>query len=514
MSKRQEKQDKREIKRMEDILSGRVKAGYHSRPAKRAQPNRKGGAAPTAEEEAEMTEGYARLLRALLPGIVAKLSRIEDPRDQRRIEHSLPLLMLFGILMFLSHCTSRRAANRELARAGLLSLVEEFVPGVEDMPHADTLARLLCAIDVEAIDRHYEELVKDFIKSGQFRKLNPGRYRVALDGTQKFSRRYQWDGRALNRSVGDEDKERHYVYVLESVLILDNGMVLPLLSEILENPESIATVDGTPDGGQMTKQDCETKAFHRLAQRLEKLLGKGCVTIVLDGIYASGPVLSRCCNYGWDYMIVLKKDCLKTVWEDFDGLQKIEPDNMLRTKWGDRQQEYHWSNDLEYIYGKNHKRLSLNVVTCTETWVERCPRSGQRPKAMATEYAWLSSVRITPDNVFSLCTKTARARWRIENNFLVEKHQGYQYSHCYSYNWRAMKGFHYLMKFGIFLNVFVVHCEATVIFTSVEGIRGYVKRIWESLRQGKWPAVEKAEKQSGLVGYRKRIRFPELKKTA
>ena len=514
MSRRQEKQDKREIKRMEDILSGRVKVGYHGRPRKRAQPNRKGGAAPTAEKETEMTECYATLLRALLPGILAKLSKVEDPRDQRRIEHSLPLLMLFGILMFLSHCTSRRAANRELARASLLSLVGEFVPGVEDMPHADTLARLLCAIDAEAIDRHYEELVKDFVRSRQFRELNPGRYLVAVDGTQKFSRSYQWDGRALNRSVGDGDKERHYVYALESVLILENGMALPLLTEILENPEGLAAAGATPDADGAAKQDCETKAFHRLAQRLEKLLGKGCVTVVLDGIYASGPVVSRCGNYGWDYMIVLKKDCLKTVWEDFEGLQKIEPGNALRTKWGERQQEYRWSNDLEYIYGKNHKRLSLNVVTCAETWTEQCPRSGGKPKTMRTEYAWLSSAHITPDNVFVRCTKVARARWRIENNFLVEKRQGYQYGHCYSYNWEAMKGFHYLMKFGILLNVFVANCGATAVYVGAEGVRGYVKRIWECLRQGKWPTREKPGKAAGAVGNRKRMRFPELKKTA
>ena len=214
-NRRQEKQDEREIKHMEDILSGRVKVGYYGRPSKPAQPNRKGGIAPTAEEETEMTEGYARLLRVILPGIAAKLSKTEDPRDQRRIEHSFPLLMLFGILMFLSHSTSRWAANRELARTSLLALVEEFVPGTEDMPHADTLARLLRGIDVEAIDRCFEELIRDFIKSNAFQELNPGRFLVAVDGTQKFSRRYQWDVRALNRSVGNRDKERHYVYVLE-----------------------------------------------------------------------------------------------------------------------------------------------------------------------------------------------------------------------------------------------------------------------------------------------------------
>jgi hypothetical protein len=519
--KKRERQDERDIQRMEGILSGRLKVEYHEGRKRRPQPNRKGGAAPTGEEESEMMGRYAALLRALLPGAVAKLSRIEDPRDQNRIEHSLPVLMLFGILMFLSHCKSRREANRDLARGSLLSLVGEFVPGAADMPHADTLARLLKDVGTDSIDRHYEGLVEVFIQSSQFRELNPGRFLVAVDGTQKFALRYPWDARALSRNAGDEEKERHCAYALESVLILENGMLLPLLTEILENPAEGGGGAGAPAAERKTeaseqaaKQDCETKAFHRLAQRLEKMLGKGRVTVVLDGIYASGPVVSRCQSYGWGYMIVLKKDSLKTVWEDFNGLQRIEKENALLAQWGERGQAYRWSNGLEYTYGGNHKKLTLNVVTCTETWEEAHPRSGGKPKAMVAEYAWLSSECLDKGNVFRLCTKVARARWRIENGFLVEKHQGYQYSHRYSYNWDVMKGFHYLMKFGIFLNVFITHCESVALYVSAEGIRGFVKRVWEAIRHGRWPAAGKTGEATGAASGRKRTRFPKLRKSA
>jgi hypothetical protein len=318
--------------------------------------------------------------------------------------------------------------------------------------------------------------------------------------------------------------------VLESVLILDNGMVLPLLTEILENPvqekeepvEKTAAVDSFRDnnkkkaegGEQAVKQDCETKSFHRLAQRLEKLLGKGCVTVVMDGIYASGPVVSRCNNYGWDYMIVLKRECLKSVWEDFDGLRKIELRNTYQAQWGERRQVYQWSNNLEYTYGGNNKKLKLNVVTCTETWTEQHPRSGAKPKNETTTYAWLSSQRLTENNVFNLCTKIARSRWRIENNFLVEKHQGYNYSHCYSYNWTAMKGFHYLMKFGIFLNVYIVHYETMVEYVRVEGVRSIIENVWKQLELGKWPLSEKKENASDTPEKQGRMRFPKGKDVA
>lgn len=526
-AKRQEKQDARAIKLLDSVISGRAKLACYEAKKKPSQSNRKGGATPTDEEADEMVKRYAHLLRVLLPGILAKLSQIEDPRDQRRATHSLPLLILFGILMFLSHSTSRRAANRDLAKQSLLTLVETFLPGIQDMPHADTLARLLCVIDASEIDKRYEELLSEFLHSKQFRELNPGRFLVAIDGTQKFSRRYLWDERTLSRNAGDEGKQRYCVYVLESVLVLENGMVLPLLTEILENspknpegertPSAPASEERSLDKEQAEvseetiKQDCETKSFHRLSGRLSKLLGKGCVTVVLDGIYASGPVLSRCKQYGWDYMIVLKQNCLKTVWENFNGLRKIESENTHQAQWGKREQEYHWSNGLEYTYGKNHKRLKLNVVTCTETWIEEHPRSGKKPQKMVTKYAWLSSQRLTSENVFHLCTKIARARWRVENNFLVEKHQGYNYSHCYSYNWNAMKGFHYLMKFGVFLNVLLTHCEALTEYVRIEGVRSFVKKIWELLTQGKWPLIQRT---ADMGKRQKRMHFPVLRSTA
>jgi len=514
-AKQQAKQDERNIELLEKVLSGKSTIApieAHMPNKKASQSNRKGGAAPDDESEAQMMGHYARLLRILLPGIVAKLSQIEDPRDEHKVTHSLPALILFGILMFLSQCTSRRSANRSIAHSNMLGMVAEFVPGAVAMPHTDTLARLLCDIDTDQIDRHYEGMIKSFIASEQFKEVQTGRYRVAVDGTQKFSRKYEWDERALSQNAGNEEKQRYYVYVLESSLILDNGMTLPLLTEILENKN-----DGQPGAGNPSvaaeclaptgsddkksdkkadasefsqKQDCETKAFHRLAERLAKLLGKGCVSLVLDGIYATGPVISRCEAYGWDYMIVLKNECLKTVWEDFYGLRKIESANTTLIQYGQRFQEFHWSNELEYTYGKNHKRLSLNLVTCTEMWTEQRLRRGKKPKNMKTEYAWLSSTPITAANVFHLCTIVARSRWRIENLFLTLKHQGYCYSHCFSYNWNAMKGFHYLMKFGLFLNVVLAFSEDLAPYVKIEGKRGFVLLVWKKITEGKWPAFE------------------------
>jgi hypothetical protein len=50
-----------------------------------------------------------------------------------------------------------------------------------------------------------------------------------------------------------------YHYVLEAKLVTRNGLCLSLASEWIENPE-----------GNYRKQDCERKAFLRLASKLKK----------------------------------------------------------------------------------------------------------------------------------------------------------------------------------------------------------------------------------------------------
>ena len=210
-------------------------------------------------------------------------------------------------------------------------------------------------------------------------------------------------------------------------------------------------------------------------------------------------------------MISLKRDSLTTVWEDFDGLCKLDDSPSMKLIWGDRKQEYHWQNKLDYTYGKNHTPLRLNLVTCHETWVENHPRSGGISEIKSTFYSWLSSICITDKNVFHLCTEVARRRWRIENHFLIEKHQGYSYTHTFSYNWNAMKGFHYLMKIGHFLNEFIATCVLLAPYVRNKGKRGLVAAVWDSLKAGIYPPLDQAI-YTYIVGrgHRKKMQYPEL----
>ncbi|MCL2154022.1 MAG: transposase family protein [Oscillospiraceae bacterium] len=510
--RRRAKRTARDIKNARAIIEGKARYAPYE-PRKRMQPNRKGGCAPTEEDSVIMAGRAAGILRVILPGILAMISDIADPRDTSRTEHTLPAVMLFGIIMFLSQSRSRRKANEEVAGEGLLDLVGDIVPGAALLPHADTLARLLSDIGQNELETRYNKLLKEFIASIQFRALNPGKLVVACDGTQKFTRGYEWDKRALRQNVGVEGRERHYVYLLESVLIMENGITLPLLTEFLENdPDDFKSADAGECGGSAMakKQDCETKAFRRLAKRLVKLLGTGTAILLLDGIYASGPVISLCKSYGWDYMITFKEGSLPSVWEDFAGLQKMDDDNCLIAERCGRKQEYRWSNGHYYTYGNNNAPLLLNVVTCTETWYEEHIRSGGIPESKSTRYAWLSSVKISEKNVIERCM-LGRSRWRIENGFHIEKHRGYSYGHCFSYNWVAMQGFHCLMKYGVFINMLLLHSAELVDYTNVGSDDGFIDTLWGLFRFCGWPECpDNGIPFGGSKRRRRKSIFPEL----
>lgn len=474
--KHKKRQEEKEAKIEEAIKSGKIiRVRYEDRKKKFTLPNRL-SAFKTADEEMEerqeTVEKASMVYSRMLSELLKKLSGIKDPRKSGKTKHKMTVLLVYGILMSMYHIGSRRDANRILSRPVFFENLQSMFPELSSMPHADTLARLLERLEVSEIEQCMVEMLKDLIRSKKFKNyLLKKRYLIAIDGTQKFYRNYSVSEKALIRHVGGEARiPQYYCYILEAVLVLDNGIVLPVMSEFIEN--------GTYKRDD-EKQDCERKGFYRLAKRIKKVFRNTKISIVVDGLYACGPVITVCRKNSWDYMIVLKQDCIQNVWKEALALMKINPENRMECHWGDRKQIYAWANEIEYEYmvGKKKFKEILNVVICYEFWEENHSRTTKEKEEKSARYAWLSSREINYDNAFFRCTMMGRYRWKIENNILVEKHQGYQYEHCFSYDWNAMKGFHYLMKIGHFINVLALNSEILADKVKNLGIRGFIQYL-------------------------------------
>jgi len=477
LKNREEKRKKTE----EGIKNGTIRyISHEQKKEKQAMPNRKSLFASCDQELADRQETaeravmvYQRMMKGLLP----KLSLIKDPRQPSKIKHKMNVLFVYGILLSMYHIGSRRRANLEMSRPIFHENLKEMFPTLESLPHADTLARLLENLDVEMIQEAMIRLLKDLIKNKKFKNyLHNKKLLIAIDGTQKLCRGYHWADECLKRHVGESRVEQYYCYVLEAVMVLDNGITLPLISEFIEN-------DKQETSG--SKQDCELKGFYRMTEHLKRIFRNTKISIVVDGLYACGPVISICRKYNWDYMIVLKEESMPAVWDEAMALINLNKENRCGCMWGDREQRFAWANEIEYEYNveAGKRKEIINVVICYESWKETHARTTHSAEIKQTRYAWISSKAISDSNVFYRCTRMGRFRWKIENSILTEKHQGYLYEHCYSYSWNAMKGFHFLMKIGRFMNVMAANSELLYEKVKELGIRGFV-RYMRNICQG------------------------------
>jgi hypothetical protein len=112
-------------------------------------------------------------------------------------------------------------------------------------------------------------------------------------------------------------------------------------------------------------------------------------------------------------------------------------------------------------------------------------RGSNKIVSKKSKHAWISSKPLNKRNVHERCNLVARHRWNIEAEILIQKHHGYQYEHCFSYNWNAMKGYHFLMRIGLMLNVLVQYSECFIDVIKKLGKRGTIKFIFETMK-GPW----------------------------
>ena len=109
--------------------------------------------------------------------------------------------------------------------------------------------------------------------------------------------------------------------VLEAKILLRDNMAFSVMSEFVEN-----------ESEGVSKQDCETKAFIRLCERLKAAFPRLDVCVLLDSLYAQGPVFGLCERYGWKYIINFKEGSIPTVQKEYQTLLALEPSNLLEAR--------------------------------------------------------------------------------------------------------------------------------------------------------------------------------------
>jgi hypothetical protein len=263
---------------------------------------------------------------------------VRDPRCPELIRYPLAALLFAGVLLFVCRLGARRQINHLLRGNGASAAKFEALFQVASCPHGDTLKaayRRLAPDELQAVVTGMTETLIRRKVLYPFRLLD--RYfLVAMDGTGVLVFTERHCPHCL--TMTHHDQTLYYHPILEAKLVTATGFVFSLMTEFIENP-----------GEQPTKQDCELKAFYRLAQRLKQRFPRLPICLLLDGLFAGGPTFTRCEDYGWKYLITLQDGDLPSVHQDFEALMKLAPDQQLHFTppgYPPVPQDFRWMNDL------------------------------------------------------------------------------------------------------------------------------------------------------------------------
>ena len=320
---------------------------------------------PAATVEDKQALQQSALIRVLLvtvqhffSGFQQLFQNVCDPRHPALITYPLPAVLTTGVLVFLLRLGARRQVDLMLRHNEPSSAKFHALFGIETCPHGDTLDETYRRLSVAEVQAVVTGSVETLIRR---QVLYPYRLRgryflVVIDGTGvlTFSKRHC----PHCLTVTHNGHTTYYHPLLEAKLVTCAGFVFSLLTEFIENP-----------GEYPTKQDCELKAFYRLADRLKQRFPRLPICLLLDGLFAGGPTFSICEKYGWKYIITLQEDALRSVQEQFSGLLDTFPENHLRFRPPDQYktaQDFDWVNDIEYVDSENNAH-TVSVIRCLET---------------------------------------------------------------------------------------------------------------------------------------------------
>lgn len=403
---------------------------------------------------------------------------ITDFRQKDKTSYDLDELITIGVLIFLLKLESRRSVKYKLDTPHALYNVWQFLrsggkeaelfsDGIkEGLPHGDTINYLLSGISNDEVSKIPTEMVRALIRRKSFvlERLQSIYYIIALDGTGLIHFVERHCPNCLYRKTGtNENGEAIYTYfhyVLEAKLITSYGLALSIATEFIENEEGF------------TKQDCELKAFYRLAPRLKSSFPQMKICLIGDALYAGKPFFDICEKNHWKYIISFKEGVMPATYKEYEALKSLSnkeeiTKEIVTTK---TFQKYTFITDIDY--GK-HK---LNVLE-----LEEKPNQNKKGK-QNHKFVWITNISIKKSNCEKIA-KGGRLRQKIENEgFNMQKNGGYCLEHPYSKNPTAMKNFYFLLQIAHIINQLMEKGSLlkNQLFKVYGGIKNFTLILWRT----------------------------------
>lgn len=342
------------------------------------------------------------------------LKRVKDNRHQSYIKYDPDVILFEVILKNICNLNTMRSMTNNFNKDECISNLRKVlgIEELDELPHYDTVNNFLSILEMPELEDIRTYMIKELLKKRCFEdyRINGKYWGVIIDGTGLFTFNKKHCEHCLKRVYNkgtDEEKTVYMHHVLEAKLVVGD-MVLSIGTEFIEN-----------ESEDVEKQDCEMRAFHRLAEKIKKTYKRLPICILGDSLYACEPVFKRCDDYRWKYLIRFKEGRIKSIAAEFNTIKEIER----------KEKEINgtcWAKDIFY----NDRKV--NVMEFTLDTDDK------------KSFVFITDINITERNVKELVA-VGRSRWKIENQgFNNQKNIRYDIEHTNSHNYNAMKN-HYIL---------------------------------------------------------------------
>jgi hypothetical protein len=229
---------------------------------------------------------------------------------------------------------SINATEGDLKQADFQTLLGlKSKPGVKAFS-AEVISNVLDKLDLGGLRDGIEDNIWRAERNKVFREGSYGTLRcVAIDGWEPFCSYDRHCPYCLTRkksvknpATGEEEKRTQYYHRYVVAMLI--GPTLDVVLDI----EPVLNAEARRDLGEDAHHEGELTAAHRLVDRLHDTYGTFIDALVLDALYANGPMMTKLDKHGYGGFIVLKKrdnEPLKealALWKDGRPCQEIDDD--------------------------------------------------------------------------------------------------------------------------------------------------------------------------------------------
>ncbi len=352
-----------------------------------------------------------KYVRKLYPEIFKSFNEAGeyDLRNKNRTIYTMGFI-LFLVFMknLLSYVSMRSFWISVDTEYGVQNIL--FMAGISDfgfnkLPCFQTVNDFMSILDPKFLE---DLLFVIFRKILDGKYLNNYRFRrmwvIAVDATEIYNGRKKMHDKCLyrvhNKGQASEYTEYYISVLVASLVLVGTKVSLPFCCVFIENNAEDADRQRNMSV-ESIKQDCETKAFKRMAQIFKSRFRNMNICFLFDSLYANKPIMEICYENNWDFIIRYKVGAYKEIQENVDGLNKKHLLNYL-------------SDDASAKFDYRDVYYTVGIILSASIRVNFVHATSILAKEKYASFQWITSLQITDYRVYQTIN-VGRARWLIEN---------------------------------------------------------------------------------------------------